>query len=399
MLMFRQVLLMGHVAAPSTGPGVSNLRLNSLDPSWFGACPPKTVSAAACRNGREVLGLPLTGIRLSWEAIAGATTPRGTAQVKFEAQITHLRSGQVVWTSGAVSSAEPFTVAEPHPPLLPETSYSAQVRVWLATPAEAGVAAAPPTADPTAWSLPALFDTRPDARSWSGSEWIGGHNQLRGELTLPAGAVVERARLYAIGLGAFVVSLNGQPVGDHVMDPPQTAYPSRTLYAAFNVTCLLKPGVNGIGALIGRYKYGYMDVWCNLTDAQHHPNACRSFRLRLVAELAGGATVTAVTNVSSWVGRQSEIVYDHEYHGEILNASRRLAGWDLAPMASFSAGTWHPARAVPPRGVPDSALRPAQLPPVRVVETRKASSITKTTKSGSPTTYIFDFGERCLFRT
>jgi hypothetical protein len=217
--MFRQVLLMGHVAAPSTGPGVSNLRLNSLDPSWFGACPPKTVSAAACRNGREVLGLPLTGIRLSWEAIAGATTPRGTAQVKFEAQITHLRSGQVVWTSGAVSSAEPFTVAEPQPPLLPETSYSAQVRVWLATPAEAGVAAAPPTADPTAWSLPALFDTRPDARSWSGSEWIGGHNQLRGELTLPAGAVVERARLYAIGLGAFVAQ---RAAGRRPRDGPAT---------------------------------------------------------------------------------------------------------------------------------------------------------------------------------
>lgn len=382
----------GALAAPS----VQRLSINSQDPSWYGACPPPTASSSRsspsppCVDGEEVLGLPQTGLRFTWQIAAGTGAPRGITQTKYEAQVTDLRTGAVAWTSGVTAGGEPFAVASPQPPLASDSSYLASVRVWTSG-ASAG---------PTPWTT-AKFDTAPDVASWSSSEWIGGHNQLRGDMVLPANAVIERARLYAIGLGAFVVSLNGQRVGDHVMDPPQTAYPSRALHASFNVTQLLKPGPNAIGALIGRYKYGYMDVWCNLTAAQHHPNACRSFRLQLIAELADGKVITAHTKADgSWVGRQSEIIYDHEYHGEIVNASLRLDGWDSAPVSSFPVGTWQPAAAAPPR-VPDAALRPAQHPPVRVVETRKAVAITKFTGVLFPeqdtavagTTWVFDFGQ------
>ena len=57
------------------------------------------------------------------------------------------------------------------------------------------------------------------------------------------------------------VWLNGQKVGDHVLDPPQTVYPKRVDYMAFDVLPMLTSGENVVGALLGNYKWGYTDVW------------------------------------------------------------------------------------------------------------------------------------------
>ena len=194
-----------------------------------------------------------------------------------------------------------------------------------------------------------------------------------------------RARLYAIGLGSFVLSLNGQRIGDHLLDPPQTAVPSRALFSSYNVTQRLREGGNVVGVLLGRYKYGYMDVWCNLTAAGHAENACRSFRMQLVVELSDGSVLTHVSNSSArseiahsvWHGRQGPIVYDHEYHGEQLDSRLGLAGWNDSPHSAFPPGTWQPVLAVPAVLVHDAVLAPVQMAPIRTVETRKAVSIQK----------------------
>lgn len=374
----------GEASAPSIVPIVpSRLRVNAQEPGWYGACPPPAATEEACVNGGEALGLPTTGLRLTWELTLPAAAPRGLEQTQYEAEIVARASGSRVWSSGVVAGAATAVIASPVPELAPEESYAWRVRSLVGL----GHSPAPGPSNGEAgggnWSDYAFFDTAPSQESWSvrGSEWIGGFNEMRGSLVLPDGAAVERARLYAIGLGAFVVSLNGVRVGDHVMDPPQTAYPSRTLFASFNVTTRLRPGENVIGALIGRYKYGYMDVWCNMTAAGQAQAACRSFRLQLVVELAGGTTLTFVTSSAAaeggWVGRQGPVLYDHEYHGEIRDARRSLVGWDDAPLSGFPQGTWQPVLATPPVRVPDGALFPAQIPPVRTVETRRAVSITK----------------------
>ena len=56
---------------------------------------------------------------------------------------------------------------------------------------------------------------------------------LRADVTLAATPV--RARVFVSGLGAFYIYVNGQRVGDHVMDPPQTVYPSRVSFVTFDV--------------------------------------------------------------------------------------------------------------------------------------------------------------------
>ena len=74
---------------------------------------------------------------------------------------------------------------------------------------------------PTEWSDVAAFDTAPSSDAWEarGAVWIGGFNELRADLVLPASDPVVRARAYVTGLGAFYLYVNGAVIGDHVSDP------------------------------------------------------------------------------------------------------------------------------------------------------------------------------------
>ena len=54
-----------------------------------------------------------------------------------------------------------------------------------------------------------------------------------------------------------------------------------------------------------------------------------------------------------------------------------LAGWDDQPLSAFPDGTWQPVVPAPAVRVPDTALAPVQMPPIRIVETRRAVSIRK----------------------
>ena len=60
-----------------------------------------------------------------------------------------------------------------------------------------------------------------------------------------------------------------------------------------------------------------------------------------------------------------------------LVAAQDLAGWDDQPLSAFPDGTWQPVVSAPAVRVPDTALAPVQMPPIRIVETRRAVSIRK----------------------
>merc|ERR1719174_538124 len=108
------------------------------------------------------------------------------------------------------------------------------------------------------------------------------------------------------------------------MDPPQSVYPRRTLYVTYDVTAMLVPGaVNVVGAQLGNYKWGYTDVWCNMTESGG-PNGCRALALRIVVEYASARADTVLTTFagadSPWFGRQGPVTWDHFFHGETFDA-------------------------------------------------------------------------------
>lgn len=71
---------------------------------------------------------------------------------------------------------------------------------------------------------------------------------------------LSRARVYISGLGLYELRINGQKVGDNVLDPGQTDYSKIALYSTYDITELVK-GKNAVGVILGNGRhiesYGY----------------------------------------------------------------------------------------------------------------------------------------------
>jgi alpha-L-rhamnosidase len=384
--------------------------------------PPGAV-AAGCQPATD-------GLALQWaNAHPAPPNDQGVLQLAYEVQLLAGVSpspAPPLWGCGKVASAAQSLVVQPADVVLPTTSTLYwQVRVWLA--------AADPAAasDPSAWTTPLAFDTAPAAASWSAVSWVGGHNQLRAAFPVAPAATaspVKRARAYAAGMGAFYLWVNGQPVSDSVMDPPQSVYPLRTLHASYDVTALLRPGaINVVGAQLGNYKWGYDDVWCNMT-ASGGADGCRALALQLVVEYEDAAAVpdTVLTTFagagSPWVGRQGPVSWDHLFHGETFDARLDVPGWastpDLADLAG-GAAAWQPVEVVTPAGTGGSGaptgpsgpgtpagpagtgfgpLVPTNMPPLRATETLAPVALWSVPRPGygdwgATRALVFDFGK------
>jgi len=68
-------------------------------------------------------------------------------------------------------------------------------------------------------------------------------------------AAVSRAQVAVCGLGHFELSVNGEKVGDHFLDPPWSDYADTCYYVRFDVAGLLKPGENVLGVMLGNGMY------------------------------------------------------------------------------------------------------------------------------------------------
>ena len=57
--------------------------------------------------------------------------------------------------------------------------------------------------------------------------------------------------MFICGLGQFELSVNGNKIGDHFLDPGWTKYDQQALYVSFDVTRNLNQGNNCIGVMLG----------------------------------------------------------------------------------------------------------------------------------------------------
>ncbi|HJN16954.1 MAG TPA: alpha-L-rhamnosidase N-terminal domain-containing protein, partial [Armatimonadota bacterium] len=88
------------------------------------------------------------------------------------------------------------------------------------------------------------------AQPWGRHEGNDGRSiRLRREVEVEPNVL--RARAYVTGLGLYELFINGQRVGEDVFTPGWTHYGKRVQYQTYDVTDLLKPGANAIGAQLG----------------------------------------------------------------------------------------------------------------------------------------------------
>ena len=167
--------------------------------------------------------------------------------------------------------------------------------------------------------------------SWTGAKVLGGVREpafakdlvLRTELHSPAfersfdvKKSVKSAYLHITGVGFYEASLNGEKVGDKVLDPAPTAFDKRVLYSTYDVGKALKRGANTLKVLVG---HGWYDVRSIATwDFATAP--WRDFP-RMIAQLEivyGDGTRETVVSDGKWIHSDSPVRYDCIREGEVL---------------------------------------------------------------------------------
>ena len=155
--------------------------------------------------------------------------------------------------------------------------------------------------------------------------------------TFAVDAAVTRATVYVTGLGLYELRLNGQRVGNDLLAPEWTSYTNRVQYAAYDVTSLLRPGANALGAMVG--EGWFMGRLMGLPG--HAYGAFPRFLLQLEIELADGRGQLVVTDHTWQSTTDGPIRAAGLYDGETYDARLEKAGWDAA---GFDAADWKPAQ-------------------------------------------------------
>jgi len=171
-----------------------------------------------------------------------------------------------------------------------------------------------------------------------------------------------RAQVFATALGTYELAVNGANVGDELMRPGWTDYRSRAQFQMVDVTELLRPGDNVIGAILAPGWYGGR-IGSQEPTSSGEPVPVPEFLCQMELDLEDAEAVTIGTD-ERWEWRQSAILSSDLYDGE--DWDRRLLDRDWSTVDH--AGTWQPVERsrgtagtlVPQRGAPLRATRVAQ---------------------------------------
>jgi alpha-L-rhamnosidase len=359
---------------------------------------PPTVSVEH-RRSDDLVGIGQASPRLSWVT---RTTVPGWRQTAHEIEVTTLGPGRApgegegaTWSAGRVDSDASVLVAWPAAPLGSRQRRAVRVRVWGRGDGGDGVG-------PSGWSDPVVVETGLlDPADWSARVVTPDADDdpramlpspyLRTEVDLDPGAPPVQARLYVTALGVYEVEVNGHRVGDHVLAPGWTSYGHRLRYEAHDVTGLLQPGRNALGAVLADGWYRGRLGWDGGRRALYGD------RLALLAQLevvAADGTVTTYGTDGSWRSGTGAIRRSGLYEGEDHDAREEPAGWSSP---GFDDGGWAPVRVLGHDADDDAGLDRLVArvgPPVRRTDELRPVAVT-TSPSGRT---VVDFGQNLVGR-
>lgn len=165
-------------------------------------------------------------------------------------------------------------------------------------------------------SLGDWFETgllRPE--DWKG-QWIGAGSRYRTNWAMQyrreflVCSQVAQAKIYISGLGFYELTLNGQKVGDHVLDPAITEFPQKILYSAYDVTSQIQNGGNALGVVLG-------DGWYHQSQLMEGGGIYGTPCLLLQLEITYKSGVKQyVVSDCGWKVCESPITMNNVYVGE-----------------------------------------------------------------------------------
>jgi alpha-L-rhamnosidase len=340
-----------------------------------------------CEYLENPLGIDEPRPRLSWNIETDRRGARQTAwRVLVASSAELLARGEAdLWDSGRVESDQTAHVAYKGKPLGSRMECHWRVQVWDNQGRTA-------ESNPAFWTMGLL-----EKGDWQ-ARWIAADpkylkrapHAVVPTLTEPGtppwlrkafsiDGAVRRATLYASARGLVEPHLNGRRVGEDVFMPEWTDYDKRIHYRTHDVTDLVRPGENALGAVLGD---GWYSGYVGWQETRGRYGLENSLLVQLEVELEDGRRLTVVSD-GSWRCAAGPIVFSDFMMGETYDARQELEGWD---QSGFNDADWLAAREVAAPGVPLVAQRSE---PVRVVETIKPVSMNEIAAG----IYIFDLGQ------
>ena len=227
----------------------------------------------------------------------------------------------------------------------------------------------------------AFFET---AAELDGAKWICApfaqeiHPIFRKEFFLKKSIV--KARLLISGLGLYEAALNGAKVSDEFFTPYFNDYDEWVQFQTFDVTDLLKDGLNVIEVMLGNgwYKgrFGYIDGVRELYGDS----------FKLIAKLiivSDDEEISEINTDESWLCSKSPVLESSIYDGEIFDSRKIMAG--CVDVSCNNAAFKAAKIAIPPVG----KLVPRLSPPVKIKQRIQPVSLIHTPAHEE----ILDFGQ------
>ena len=329
-------------------------------------------------------GLSTLSPRFSWQINADKPNLK---QTSYRIQVSSsekdlLKEKNLLWDSGQIESEVSQLI--PYSGLKPGsgTQYFWRVRVgtnqgkskWSKT---------------GSWSTALLADSDWKAR-WIGEDTLSNPGETSSKntrlaarylrKTFTADKKVKRAVLYISGLGMYEAYINGRRISEDVFSPTPSWYPERVYYNTYDVTHLLKNGVNVLAVKLGNGRFFGM-----------RENKTMMFGLpRLLAQLEMENTnhqkTTVITDQSWKITSRGPIVSNNEFDGEEYDARLEMKGWNSP---EFDDAGWETAEIMKN---PGGKLTAQPNPNIAVQDHITPLRIIKTTGNK----YVLDMGQNMV---
>jgi alpha-L-rhamnosidase len=307
-------------------------------------------------NHTEGMGVDGTNLQFAWYL---DDTDRGEFQTAYRILIAstpdNLEANMGdVWDSGKVHSSHQYGIKYRGAELRSNSKYFWKVMSW------------DKDNNTSPWSEVHTFVTGYMEPSDWNAKWI---KSVRDTLSTPymmrKGFSVVKKVDYAIanvcGVGQFEFHLNGEKVGDHVLDPGWTDYSKSQQYVTFEVTDLLKVGFNAVAVWLAD---GFMDIRKAKNRFQgraDHSNGPKRLIFELIIHYTDGS-IEKILSDETWKFSFGPITYSNAFGGEDYDARKEIIGWEKM---EYDDSGWSN---VMETQSPGGTLKPQSQPPIKVVE-------------------------------
>jgi alpha-L-rhamnosidase len=356
-----------------------------------------TVENLTCEYLATPMGIETTAPRFAWILNSETNGEHQTAyQIKVSASEKDTDFDEnTIWDSGKVNSKNSNNIEYAGKSFEPGKRYWWKVKVWDAAGFEQD------------WSEKSWFETGlfTDA-NWKDAKWIGlskdkrpNDNILRSFINrnmtesrmvsahpsplfrkaISIKKEIKAVRAYVAGLGYNELFINGNRIGDAVLNPGQTSYNKRAYYDVYDVSSNLVMGENTIGLTLGNGFYGQSIAFG--VNFLNYGNP--TLRFLLTIEYADGSTESVISD-KSWMSTTGPIVFDNVYAGETYDARLEIENWNTT---DCDLKGWENATELQDVKVP--VLTAQLLQPIKKIEYLPVVNFYKA-KTGK---YIYDLGQ------